>query len=185
MELPEGIAYNTYINNPGRTVKTMAGGTLVTEYDSVDTSNQISLKQFPPKLRKLAKKLLESDSPMTVSDACTELKLNIDSIYSMITRCRRNGNDFTQFIQEQSQALLHTNRIGVYRSVINQAVSSISTAHNQQKLFSQLVGDVKDDVRINGQITLAIGINTSAISPQDQDRNKGIIDVEPMVPRGK
>jgi hypothetical protein len=74
------ITYNININPDDRTVQTMAGGTVVTEYDDVDISNYISLKQFAPKLRKLGKKLLESDQPLTISAACTSLNLNYENI---------------------------------------------------------------------------------------------------------
>ena len=161
----------------------MAGGTALSESEIADVSNCISLKQFPPKLRKLGKFLLESDVPMTITDACKVLKLNMDSIYSMIGRCRRNGNDFSEFINEQSQMLLRNNRIGVYQAVIRGAVSNSSTSHNNQKLFSQLVGDAKEDVKISVG-TLAIGINITGIAPQDQDRTAGTIDVEPVIPKG-
>ncbi|OGE19522.1 MAG: hypothetical protein A3J42_09970 [Candidatus Dadabacteria bacterium RIFCSPHIGHO2_12_FULL_53_21] len=160
----------------------MAGGQALTEGEIMDITNFISLKQFPPKLRKLAKFLLESDTPLTICEACKVLKLNLDSIYTMIARCRRKGNDFNEFINEQSKMLLQSNRIGVYQAVVQGAVSRSSTAHNQQKLFAQLVGDAKDDVRINTSITLAIGMNVTMVTPADQDRDKGCIDVEPIIP---
>lgn len=166
----------------------MAGGTAVKEYqtesDVVNISNQILLKHFPPKLRKLAKHLLESEQPMTVSDACRELKLNRASIGTLIYKSKQKGNDFVEFINEQSKMLLHTNRIGVYKATIRGAVSETSTSHNDRKLFAQLVGDAKDDTKINASITLAIGVNVSSVIPQD-DRDKGVIDVEPVIPVGK
>lgn len=162
----------------------MAGGQALTESEIMDITNFISLKQFPPKLRKLARFLLESDTPVTICEACKALELNIDSIYTMIARCRRKGNDFNEFINEQSQMLLQSNRVGVYQAVIQGAVSRSSTSHNQQKLFAQLVGDAKDDMRINTQITLAIGVNVSSVIPQD-DRDKGCIDTDPIIPDGK
>ena len=162
----------------------MAGGQALTEREIMDITNFISLKQFPPKLRKLAKFLLESDTPLTICEACKVLKLNLDSIYTMIARCRRKGNDFNEFINEQSQMLLQSNRIGVYQAVVQGAVSGSSTSHNQQKLFSQLVGDAKEEVRISG-ITLAIGMNVTMVQPADQDREKGVIDVEPVIPSSR
>ena len=55
--------------------------------------NVISLKHFPPKLRKLAKYMLENEEIKTVSQACRDLNLNIKSIFTMIHRTRQNGND--------------------------------------------------------------------------------------------
>ncbi|MFI5323503.1 MAG: hypothetical protein ACHQ6U_08230 [Thermodesulfobacteriota bacterium] len=162
----------------------MAGGQALTETEILDISNYISLKQYPPKLRKLAKFLLESDAPMTISEACRALDLNIESIFTMINRTRRKGNDFSEFINEQSQMLLRNNRLAVYNAVVQGAVSGSSTAHNQQKLFSQLTGDLKESPNINiGSLTLGININSLAIT--DSAQNKGIIDIEPVIPKGE
>ena len=167
----------------------MAGGQVVTpfenESDVVDISNHILLKQFPPKLRKLAKYLLESEEPMTVSDACRDLNLNRASIGTLIYKAKQKGNDFIEFINEQSKMLLHSNRIGVYKAVVLGSVAQTSTAHQHQKLFSQLVGDTREDVRINSSITLAIGMNVTMVQPADQDREKGVIDTEPVIPSGR
>jgi hypothetical protein len=184
MDFPRVIEYNITINFRKGRVDNMAGGRALTETEIMDITNFISLKQFPPKLRKLATFLLESDTPVTICEACKALKLNLDSIYTMIARCRRKGNDFNEFINEQSQMLLKSNRIGVYQAVIQQAVAGTSTSHNQQKLFASLVGDAKDDMRINTSITLAIGINVTGVTPQD-DRAAGQIDCEPVIPVGK
>lgn len=157
---------------------------MITEYDNVDVSNLISLKHFPPKLRKVAKLLLESPIPMTISDACKALNVNYDSIRTLIWKSKQKGNDFNEFINQQSQMLLHNNRVGVYKAVIDGAVSGSSTAHNQQKLFSQLTGDLKETPNINiGSLTLGININSLAITESAQD--KGVIDIEPVIPKGK
>ncbi|MFI5323574.1 MAG: hypothetical protein ACHQ6U_08610 [Thermodesulfobacteriota bacterium] len=162
----------------------MAGGQVVKELDSVDTSNQILLKQFPPKLRKLAKYLLESEQSMTVSDACRKLNLNRASIGTLIYKSKQKGNDFVQFVEEESKMLLHTNRIGVYKATINGAVSDTSTSHNDRKLYFQLAGDIKETPNINiGSLSLGININT--IQLPESNAPKGVIDIEPSIPKGK
>lgn len=150
------------------------------KHDEVILNETISLKQFPPILRKVAKKVLESDSPMSIADAARDLKLNIGSIHSTIYREKQKGNDFVCFIRDQAKLILNLNRVGVYNAVIQDAVSGASTSHNNQKLFAQLTGDLKDDVRVNIG-TLAIGINASPII-QNPDNEKGVIDVEPVIP---
>lgn len=162
----------------------MAGGRAVTEYDSADVSNFIDLKQFPPVLRKLGKHLLESSDPITVSDACEKLKLNINSIYATISRCKKNGNDFMEFIDQQAKSILHVNKVAVLSSVVEGAVSRSSTSHNQQKLYFQLTGDLREsDININIG-TLTVGVNVAAL-PVSDNRDKGIIDIEPFIPKGK
>jgi len=161
----------------------MAGGRAVTEYDSADISNQISLKQFSPLLRKVGKHILESDTPKTIAQAIRDLNLNEASVWNIISQNRKKGNDFTAFIDQEAKSLLHVNKIAVYRSVLDQAVSQTSTSHNQQKLFTQLVGDTKESPNINiGALT--IGVNISSLPILD-DREKGVIDVEPFIPKGK
>ena len=44
----------------------MSGGKAVTQYDKEDISNQIDLRKFAPKLRKLGKYLLKSDQAITI-----------------------------------------------------------------------------------------------------------------------
>lgn len=186
LELPRLIEYNISIDSI-QDGEMMAGSKAVkvidVESNIVNTDNLILLKQFPPKLRKLAKHLLESDQPLTVSDACRDLNLNRASIGTLIYKSKQKGNDFVQFIEEQSKMLLHENRIGVYKAVIRGAVQETSTSHNQQKLFTLLVGDTKESTSINIG-TLTVGVNVSALPVQDQ-RDKGVIDIEPYVPKGK
>jgi hypothetical protein len=110
--------------------------------------------------------MLESDTPMTVMDACRVLKLNHSSIYTLIYKSKQKGNDFNKFIDEQAKSILHANKVGVYKAIVQGAVSVTSTAHNNQKLFAQLTGDLKESLS-NGNVTLAIGINISGITPQD------------------
>ena len=161
----------------------MAGGNAVTEFDNADLNNQISLKKFSPLLRKIGKYILENDEPKTIAQAVRDLNLNEMSVWNTITRNRKKGNDFTMFVDQEAKMLLHTNKVAVYRSLLSGAVSSTSTSHNDRKLFMQVTGDLKETVNV-GQITLAIGVNITNVSPQD-DRAKGVIDVEPVIPVGK
>lgn len=162
----------------------MAGGQTLTPYDNADISNQISLKKFSPLLRKLGKYILEHEESKTIAQAIRDLNLKEASVWNVISQQRKKGNDFTAFIDQEAKQLLHNNKVAVYRSLLEGAVSRTSTSHNDRKLFAQLVGDAKDDVRISGSITLAIGVNVSSVIPQD-DRDKGVIDVEPVIPVGK
>lgn len=161
----------------------MAGGKTITPYDQVDTSNYIDLSRFAPKLRKLGKYLLETDQPKTIKTACDELNLNYTSICTLIWKEKGKGNDFHQFIKDCAQSLLESNRVAVYSAMIKGAVSHSSTAHNDRKLFLQVGGDLKETEPININ-HLTIGVNVAGVLPQDS-RPKGVIDVEPFIPKGK
>ena len=160
----------------------MAGGKTVSEYNTADISNHISLKQFSPLLRKVGKYILESDEPRTIAQAIRDLHLNETSVWNTISRNRKNGNDFTAFIDQEAKSLLHTNKMAVYRSVLEGAVSRSSTSHNDRKLFMQVVGDLKESTNFNVN-NLTIGVNIQGVLPQDNDRSKGVIDVEPVIPK--
>jgi len=142
----------------------------------------IDLRKFPPKLRQLGKYLLQSESPITMTQACKDLNLNRASIGTLIYKAKQKGNDFSKFIEEQSKSVLHLNKVGVYRALVKGAVEG-RAAH--QKLFFQLTGDLKEDtnnIKINH---LTIGINQSGTRPSDLSDEKGIIDINPEIPIAK
>jgi hypothetical protein len=151
----------------------------VAPYDNVDVSNYIDLRRFAPKLRKLGKYLLKSDQPVTIKAACKELKLNYESVCTLIWKEKRKGNDFHKFIREHSQSLLEANRIAVYQATIDGAVSQSSTSHNDRKTYFQLAGDLKEQA-VNTSISLTIGV-AAPVQVVETDREKGEIDIEPIL----
>ncbi len=146
--------------------------------------NVISLKHFPPKLRKLAKYLLQMDKKVTLKQACDELNVNYGSVRSLISREKKKGNDFSKFIRDASKDLLNINRIGVYRALVKGAVEG-SAAHI--KLFAQITGDLEENPASAGITikTLTIGINQTGTRPADLSKEKGIIDIKPEIPPNK
>ena len=149
--------------------------------ETVMFENSINLKKFPPILRKVGKFMLQSDEPFTLMSACRAVNVNYDSIRTLINRSKRKGNDFQRFIDEQSSIFLHESKVGVYKALVNGAVSD---SHMDRKLYFQLTGDLKETTNINVG-TLAIGINITGVNPQDNERAAGVIDVEPVIPKGK
>jgi hypothetical protein len=148
---------------------------------TVEFTNVVSLKRFPPKLRKLGKYLLESENPCSIVEACKAINVNYDSIRTMIHKAKQNGNDFRLFVDEQTNSMLQIGKIGVYRALQEGAVSHSSTSHHDRKTYLQLTGDLKETVT-NTSITLAIGIASSPGIIASQGAEKGVIDVEPVIP---
>jgi len=143
----------------------------------------IDLRKFPPKLRKLGKYLLQSESPITMTQACIDLNLNRPSIGTLIYKSKQKGNDFSKFIEEQRKSLLHLNKLGVYRALIKGAVEG-SAAHI--KLFAQITGDLEEDRAAGITIKhLTIGVNQTGTRPADLSKEKGIIDINPEIPIAK
>jgi len=146
--------------------------------------NVISLKHFPPKLRKLAKYLLQMDKKVTIKQACEDINVNYGSVRSLISREKKKGNDFNKFIKDASKDLLNINRIGVYQALLQGAVEG-SAAHI--KLFAQITGDL-EETPANAGITikhLTIGVSQLGTRPADLSKEKGIIDITPEIPTNK
>ena len=145
--------------------------------------NVTNLRHFPPKLRKLAKYLLQMDKKVTIKQACEDINVNYDSVRSLISREKKKGNDFSRFIKEQGKSVLNLNKLGVYRSLIKGAVEG-SAAHI--KLFFQVAGDLETDE--NAGITikhLTIGVSQLGTRHADLSKEKGIIDLDPEIPTNK
>lgn len=142
--------------------------------------NAISLRHFPLNIRKVAKKILETDASIRIKDACQMANVNYASFRTQVTRFRQKGIDFYQFIDEQAQSFLKEEKMAVNKSLVEGAVSG---SHNHQKLYYQLTGDLKETTNINIG-TLTVGVNVSSL-PMDTSRDKGVIDVEPFIPKGK
>jgi hypothetical protein len=53
-----------------------------------------------------------------------------------------------------------------------------------RKLYFQLTGDLKESTNVSIG-TLAIGVNISGLAPGDNDREKGVIDITPTIPKEK
>lgn len=147
---------------------------------NVKESNMSSqIQDFPPRLQKIAKFILNSEQILTVDDAIRELNLNKKSIYNGISNCKKKGNDFYEFLNQSFHIILSRSKFKVGQSLVRGAVSS---SHMDRKLYFQLTGDLKASTNINVG-TLAIGVNISGLSPGDNDREKGVIDVEPVIPK--
>ena len=157
------------------------GKTIETRDNTVVLENAISLRQFPPLLRKLGKFLLKYDHPITISVACDELNLNKESVYSSIWRSKSNGNDFNRFINEHDKSILNANKLAVYDRLIERAVSDSSTSHNDRKTYLQLTGDLKEENTLNVN-NLRIGVNITGSKPGDLEKQKGIVDAPPIIP---
>ena len=140
--------------------------------------NVISLKKFPLNVRKVAKYMLENEAPLMQKKACEDVGVNYASFRAQVAKYRHKGIDFQQFIDEQSHNYLRQEKMAINKSLV---IGAVLGSHNHQKLYYQLTGDLKETT-INTSITLAIGMNVTAVTPADQDRDKGVIDVEPVIP---
>lgn len=149
------------------------------EEDVFIQENVISLKGFPSVLKKVGKYILESDKPVTITEVAKELDIAPPTIYTAMFRARKKGKDFQKFIDQHSADYLRVSKLGVMRALVSGAVSD---SHADRKLYFQLTGDLKENTGNTTQITLNVGINAIPQAAVMQAEEKGIVDVEPVIP---
>jgi len=109
------------------------------------------LSDFPPKLRKLGRYLIENDDNDPLYKICDKLGLNYDSIVTLKARYKNKYNkDFDLMLHEYRMEPLKRNSLKIYKSLANKAISG---SLGQQKLAAELLGDIKDKVEIDHKIT--------------------------------
>jgi len=143
------------------------------------------LDAFPPRLRRVAEIMTNSIEFYSLKRACELANVNYDSAKTMISRYRRKGIDFNEFVSSKTIELLEKGKYDVYKSLRDKAISG-SLGH--QKLFSEIVGDRKDKVEIDHKITglFAVVGSDPNIIPKDlieKDKiikpdGKQIIDID-------
>ena len=108
------------------------------------------LEDFPPKLRKLGQFIINSGQLMTLKEACESTGINYQTIRTQILRSKKKGLDFHRLVDDHVIEKLRNARPEVYKSLQEKATSG-SLGH--QKLFSEIVGDVKNKVEVNHKVT--------------------------------
>lgn len=140
----------------------------------------VQLQDFPPRLQIIAKHILNSDRIITLNDSIKELKLNKKSIYNGISSSRKKGKDFYEFLNRSFQIMLSRNKYEVGKALVREAVLD---SHADRKLFFQLTGDLKEQtVSVTNTLTIGIAVNVPYPNTQEE---KGVIDVEPVIPVGE
>ncbi len=144
-----------------------------------------NLEDFPPRLRRVAEIMTNSIEFYSLKRACELANVNYDSAKTMISRYRRKGIDFNEFVSSKTIELLEKGKYDVYKSLRDKAISG-SGFH--QKLFSQLVGDYKERQEVDHKMTglFAVVGSDHNIIPKDlieKDKiikpdGKQIIDID-------
>jgi len=158
----------------------MARESAIQEGSSIK-SNQPEFTNYPPRLRKLANFMINSKEFVSIKQAVEALGLNEQSIWNAISESKKKGNDFYALVVSHftNKLIRHKNDVG--GALVERAVSG---SYNHQKLYFQLTGDLKEDSNITVN-NLTIGVNIVNSKPEDMERDKGIIDITPNIPKGK
>ena len=158
----------------------MSEGLAINKESAIE-KNQPDFSDYPPGLRKVATYMLNSSEFKSIPAAVKALGLNEQSIWNAISTSRKKGNDFYALVVSRFGERLARHKNDVGSALVERAVSG---SYNHQKLYFQLTGDLKEETSINVN-TLLIGINTTGSRPSDLDRPKGVIDVNPVIPKDK
>jgi len=129
------------------------------------------LSDFPPKLRKLGQFIINSGQLMTLKEACESTGINYQTIRTQILRSKKKGLDFHRLVDDHVIEKLRNARPEVYKSLQDQAISG-SLGH--QKLFSEIVGDVKNKLEIDHKVTglFACFSPSPNVMPEDIKRKR-------------
>ncbi len=123
-----------------------------------------SLAKYPPKLKNLAKFITDSPDYMSISEYAKAAGMNVDSIYVLISRSRKKGNDFYDLVHDIIKEKLRVYRPKVFKALIDKALEGDVQA---AKLFFQLSGDLQpgsggDRNVIINQINMPVATNAKA-----------------------
>jgi aryl carrier-like protein len=144
---------------------------------------EIKISDFPPKLRKLVQYILENSEIESFDDAINKLGMNLQSIRTMKSRLKRRGIDIDVYLHEKRLEKLKRYSPYVYDSLVTKAITG-SLGH--QKLFSELLGDRRNKLQIDHNITGLFAVFSGSTIPEDyqDDRKKmkpngvQIVDIE-------
>lgn len=147
----------------------------------------LKLVDFPPKLRQVLTLMIESDDILTISEASKQLGLNLTSVSTMITRARKKGYEFHDYLYNKRFEVLKRNGMPIYKSLV---MGAISGSHQHQKLYAQLSGDLVERQQVQHEHKIYIATPTGNVIPADvlrqhkrdeealKKKQEKIIDVE-------
>lgn len=121
-----------------------------------------TLSNYPPKLRSLADFISNSPEYMSLSEYSKAAGMSVESIYVLISRSRKKGNDFYDLIHDIVRQKLRVYRPKVFKALVDKALEGDIQA---AKLFFQLSGDLQagsggDRNIIINQINIPIATST-------------------------
>ncbi len=78
----------------------------------------VELAKFPPKLRKLALHIIDSDEFKSIKAYCTEAGIKYDSARLLIAQQRKKGNDFHVLLRDFYSQKLHRHKPAILKALI-------------------------------------------------------------------
>ena len=109
----------------------------------LDQTRKLTLKDFPPLLRKVALVMLESETKMTITGACTVAKVNAGSAIQLIHRQRKKGKNFYDLLNKE---LYEELRNKVHSVDLASYEKGLEGTHKDRELFYKRFGFIQDTV---------------------------------------
>ena len=132
------------------------------------------LKDFPPKLQKLARFIEENHSFKSLKEACELADVNYDSVRVLMARYKKKGNDFNELLysllnKRNSRELTFVDNALLKECLKDQGDGS-SPNIQAMKLFYQRTGaldSTKQQINVNQTINKMYAVPVSPIPPAD------------------
>jgi len=146
-------------------------------------NKDIKLGDFSPRLRRIAEIMINSIEFYSLKKACELANVNYDSARTMISRYRKKGIDFNDFVGSKAIELLNKGKYDVYRSIRKRAIKGTA---QDRKLFVQLTGDLIEKQEHRHTHAVIVSSPLSSQIPQDildkrkeqEEKDKEVIDIE-------
>jgi len=143
----------------------MKNGKIITMNNNKEIAkNEVTIDDFPPKLRKLSVVILENIQTKTLKEFCELANVNYNSVRATIPRLKKKGLDFNEYLNNKYRDFLNSNKLDVSKSVVDGAMSGTSA---DKKLFFQLTGDYTERQQIDHNIQAKIVVFSPSGIPQD------------------
>lgn len=107
-------------------------------------AKKLTLKDFPPLLRKIALVMLESETKMAISDAAKIAQVDADVARQMIYKQRKKGKNFYDLLNkelyEELRNKVHTIDLASYEK-------GLEGTHKDRELFYKRFGFIQETVQ--------------------------------------
>ena len=147
----------------------------------VTNRKDVSIEDFPPKVRKVAKYIETNIKNYSISKVCQSIGVDYKNVMTMISRSRKKGNDFNVLLESMRASRNSGRVIFVDDAVYKKALGSDTAA---AKLFYQSNGYIQtgsggDRLTVNNIIQLGTVVPLIAENGNILPNNlKDVYDVE-------
>ncbi len=112
--------------------------------DTIQDTTKLSLKDFPPILRKIASNLVLSEDNISLAEVCRMTHTNYSSVISALDRCRKKGKDFYALVNDNIDEKLKS---GAYRIKSKIFEKGLEDSYKDRELYLKMYGFITETVQ--------------------------------------